>query len=272
MPVPPPEGAPHDVDLRGASSAPDGDLGGAPSGGPATSGVAGRVRRAGAPVGLAVVGVLLLGWWWGSQPLPDAGALSAPRPQETTRQIVVAPDAAAPTADAVVSDPLRELPYATAAPAVPAPASQVDAPTVLRGDHLPGDVVVDPVGVVGDGVMALPRDGRQVGWYRFGAAPGDAEGSAVLAGHVDTLDSGRGALADTRRLEVGDRLQVVRADGSTVDYAVTARVRVGKDALPVDELFVRDGAPRLVLITCGGAWDPDVRHYADNVVVTAEPA
>ena len=223
-------------------------------------------------MGLAVVGVLLLGWWWGTQPLPDAGALSAPRERPATREIVVAPDALTPPDDAVVSERLRELPYATAAPAAPAPAPQVDAPVVLRGDHLPGDVVVDPVGVVGDGVMALPRDGRQVGWYRFGAAPGDAAGSAVLAGHVDTLERGRGALADTRLLQVGDRLQVGRADGSTVDYAVTARVHVGKDALPVDELFARDGAPRLVLITCGGAWDPDVRHYADNVVVTADPA
>lgn len=219
---------------------------------------------------MGVVGVLLLTWWWSSQPLPDAGALSAPRPQAATEQVVVPPDAAPAPDGSVVTDPLRELPYATAAPAVQAPARAVDVPVVLRGDHLPGDVAVDAVGVVPGGAMQLPRDGGRVGWYRFGAAPGDAAGSAVLAGHVDTVDAGRGALADTRSLEVGDDLQVVRSDGSTVDYAVTARVRVGKDALPVDELFDEEGAPRLVLITCGGAWDPDVRHYDDNVVVTAD--
>ena len=276
MPVPPPERAPRDVDPRGASSAPGSDPDGAPSGGPATGRAAGRLRRAGAPLGLTVVGALLIGWWWGSQPLPDAGALAAPGERAATREVVVAPDDAAPSGGDVVTDPLRTLPYATAAPAAPAPAAPVEAPVeapvVLRGDHLPGDVTVDPVGVADGGAMALPRDGRRVGWYRFGAAPGDTAGSAVLAGHVDTRDGGRGALADTRLLEVGDRLQVVRSDGSTVDYAVTARVRVGKEALPVDELFVRDGAPRLVLITCGGAWDPDIRHYVDNVVVTADPA
>lgn len=216
------------------------------------------------------MGVLLLAWWWTSQPLPDAGALTPPRAQESTRQVVVPPDAAAPSAGSTVTDPLRELPYATAAPAAPAPPAAVDAPVLLRGDHLPGDIAVDAVGVVPGGAMQLPQDGRRVGWYRFGAAPGDPAGSTVLAGHVDTLGRGPGALADTRSLQVGDRLQVVRADGSTLDYAVTARVSVVKAALPVDELFDRQGAPRLVLITCGGAWNPDIRHYADNVVVTAD--
>jgi len=32
----------------------------------------------------------------------------------------------------------------------------------------------------------------------------------------------------------------------------------------------RTGAPRLVLVTCGGAWDPERRSYTENVVVTAE--
>jgi hypothetical protein len=38
------------------------------------------------------------------------------------------------------------------------------------------------------------------------------------------------------------------------------------------EVFAAGGPPRLVLITCGGAFDRSTRHYADNVVVFADPA
>ena len=39
----------------------------------------------------------------------------------------------------------------------------------------------------------------------------------------------------------------------------------------MDRWFDRTGAPRLVLVTCGGAFRRDIGHYTDNVVVTAEP-
>ena len=38
----------------------------------------------------------------------------------------------------------------------------------------------------------------------------------------------------------------------------------------MDELFDRDGPPRLVVLTCGGAYDAR-NGYRDNVVVIAEP-
>ena len=37
-------------------------------------------------------------------------------------------------------------------------------------------------------------------------------------------------------------------------------------------VFVQDGPARLVLITCGGDFDYDTRHYLSNVVVTATPS
>jgi hypothetical protein len=56
------------------------------------------------------------------------------------------------------------------------------------------DAPVEPVGIRDDGQMALPDDVDRLGWYRFGPVPG-AEGSAVLAGHVDDAEQGLGALA-----------------------------------------------------------------------------
>jgi hypothetical protein len=45
---------------------------------------------------------------------------------------------------------------------------------------------------------------------------------------------------------------------------------IRKQALPLDELFRRDGPPRLTLLTCGGPFLAEYGSYRDNVVVVAE--
>jgi hypothetical protein len=74
-----------------------------------------------------------------------------------------------------------------------------------------------------------------------------------------------------RDVGVGERVVLAGVDGRTVAYRVTARRELGKAALPAD-LFATGGPPRLVLVTCGGRFDPATRHYTDNVIVYAEPA
>ena len=46
---------------------------------------------------------------------------------------------------------------------------------------------------------------------------------------------------------------------------------VPKPDVPWSDVFVRDGSPRLVLVTCGGSFRRDVRSYTDNIIVTADP-
>jgi hypothetical protein len=60
------------------------------------------------------------------------------------------------------------------------------------------------------------------------------------------------------------------ADGSARRYEVVARAQHDKRALPT-ELWRTSGPETLVLITCGGSFDPERRRYADNIVVTAVP-
>jgi len=119
--------------------------------------------------------------------------------------------------------------------------------------------------------MTVPVDVSTAGWYRFGPVPGDT-GSAVLAGHVDSRSQGRGAFFNLIRVQVGDEVVVLDADGVPSTWVVTAREVVDKDVLPVAELYRRDGPPRLVLITCGGDFDGSARSYVSNVIVVAEPA
>ena len=94
----------------------------------------------------------------------------------------------------------------------------------------------------------------------------------MIDGHVDTASQGPGAFFRLGRMGVGDAVELTDADGSTHRYRVTAAARYPKDVLPAAEVFAQDGPERLVLVTCGGEFDEASRHYADNVVVFADPA
>ena len=127
-----------------------------------------------------------------------------------------------------------------------------------------------PVGVAGDGVMRIPRDARRVGWYRFGPRPGGGAGSVVLAAHVDSRTQGLGVFYPLREADPGDRV-VMTSDRRRWVYRVVARQPFRKRALPLEDLFRREGREVLTLITCGGPYLADAGGYQDNVVVSAVP-
>lgn len=128
---------------------------------------------------------------------------------------------------------------------------------------------VVPMGVRPDGQMELPENLEEAGWYRFGPRPGAEAGSAVIAGHVDSHEQGIGPLAKIREALPGDQVLVFGADGSTGLFQVVSVERIAKAGLPLDEVFRRDGAPVLRIVTCGGEYSGKARSYLDNVVVTA---
>ena len=210
------------------------------------------------PVAVLVAGLAL------AVGVPTAWAVTRPGP------------AAGPPVASVLSTsppapvPAVAAPAVTARPAAPSAVVPVVPPVRLQ---LAGvDAPLDPVGVEPDGAMTLPEDVDRVGWYRFGPAPGDDEGTAVLAGHVDDAEQGLGALAPLREAEVGAEVRVTDASGAVTSWRVVSRELIEKRAVPLDALFQRTGPPRLVLLTCGGEFLPELRSYTDNVVVVAEPA
>lgn len=142
-------------------------------------------------------------------------------------------------------------------------------PVALRIPDLAVESPVVPVGLEPDGVMEVPGV-TEAGWYRHGVEPGSPHGSSVIAAHVD-YGGERGVFFDLRRLEIGDEVEVVDAEGDRHLFVVDQRFQVDKDSLPIPELFRTDGPPALTLITCGGAFDPGARSYRDNVVVRARP-
>lgn len=222
-----------------------------------------RPRRA--PFGVAgFLVALLLAGVGGCGPTAPPGP-SAPAP--TSASAAPAPGAATP--------PPPTPPVVPMAPATPPPPDE-DSRTAPVRVAVPArsiDVPVDPVGVAGDGQMEIPPLAERGGWYRFGADPGDAAGTTVVAAHVDSVASaGTGPFVRLVDVVPGDEVQVGLADGSTRVYVVDAVTRFPKTEARWPDVFTRDGPPRLALVTCGGTFDRDTRHYRDNVLVTAHPA
>jgi hypothetical protein len=159
-----------------------------------------------------------------------------------------------------------ELRHATAAASV-----GVATPTSIRIDSLGIRAQVRPVAIdLGHGTLGIPADIAIAGWWRDGATPGSASGAILVAGHVDSARAGAGAFFALRKAHAGDLVRLRTVGQRTYTYRVVAVRSYPKRALPVG-VYSSRGAPRLVLVTCGGSFDPATGHYADNIVVTAVP-
>lgn len=149
------------------------------------------------------------------------------------------------------------------------PPEEAEPPRRLAIPSVDLAMPISATGVTRDGQMELPSDPQEIGWYRFGALPGDDVGSAVLGGHVDSVRHGTGPLERLAAVKAGSRVAVTSADGQRLLYRVTSVERISKAALPVDRLFDPTVPHRLVIVTCGGRYLPEAGGYEDNIVVIA---
>jgi LPXTG-site transpeptidase (sortase) family protein len=137
---------------------------------------------------------------------------------------------------------------------------------------LPGhaSAAVHPAATVG-GVLKVPENVQQVGWWDGSARAGEPFGSTVIAGHVDSSTGATGFFARLLAMKVGDKV-TVRADSHRLKYRVTSVRKVAKKALATDSQALKQTGPhRLVLITCTGNYHRDRGGYDSNLVVVAKP-
>ena len=200
----------------------------------------------------------------GSRSVEDVGSRDVLAPTSAS------PVPSVPTASASGSPALKPLFESTRIDATkPLTRVQVPEPTRIVIPAINVDAPVDSVGVDDKGRVAVPTDVSRAGWYKWGPAPGNAAGSAMITAHVDGVDQGPGAFFNLGQLNVGDLVQVERSDRSILTYRVIARESFNKKSAPLDEVFARSGPHRLTLVTCGGPFDPQTLVYTDNIIVTA---
>ncbi|HEY5246935.1 MAG TPA: class F sortase [Dermatophilaceae bacterium] len=126
------------------------------------------------------------------------------------------------------------------------------------------DTSLMKLGLEPDGSMSAPPTAFPAGWYTFSPTPGEI-GPSVISGHVDF--NGPGVFLRLHQLKAGDKITVVRADGSKPVFTVTRLLQVPKAKFPSNEVYGKIAYAGLRLITCGGAFDASTGHYVDNLIV-----
>jgi hypothetical protein len=118
--------------------------------------------------------------------------------------------------------------------------------------------------------LSIPPDVQTVGWWTGGGQLVGSTGTVLVAGHVDWAGQGDGALYPLAGIQPGATICTTAATGAVASWAVSSAIAVAKTTLP-QTVFAATGPRRLVVVTCGGAFDSQTGHYADNVVVRATP-
>ena len=208
-------------------------------------------------VGLVLVAVALVTGLGGSTDRPTARAGIDVTKLPSTFQ-AAAPDSTSGATSRVVTAGRR------ANRPQPAPVTLALPRPGVRADVLPV--------VTTDGVLGVPADPADVGWWTGSARPGAPAGSVVIDGHVDSAVNGLGALAVLADVRTDDVVTVTNQAGTTYTYRIYARQVYSKHQPLPAALFATAGPARLVLITCGGRFDEATRSYDFNVVVLASPA
>jgi Sortase domain len=123
------------------------------------------------------------------------------------------------------------------------------------------------LGLTAAGTLQVPSSTSVAGWYTGSARPG-AIGSAVIAGHIDSV-TGPGVFFRLRLMHRGERIYVRRANGSVAVFGVTEVRSYLKSRFPTEAVYGPQPDAELRLITCGGTFDYATGHYLNNVIVFA---
>jgi len=239
---------------------------------PADAGAAGAPRRTRRPgTVLTVVAAVTLVVGGGTAAAVgiagrDAQApppLSAPTTSSEPTPVSSASGPSSPAA--TTPEPTSTLaPAQTVAPAPAAAPVQVSIPSIgVTSDLL-------QLGLQADGTLEVPRgdDFDRAAWYDGSPRPGDV-GPAVIEGHVSSKARGPSVFFELSTLAVGDRVDVLREDGTTASFEVYDLQQFPKDGFPSLQVYGNTPGPELRLITCGGTIAESDGHYTDNIVVFA---
>jgi len=152
----------------------------------------------------------------------------------------------------------------------PAPAHNVrlaarSQPLTLSIPAIELKVPLSELGLNHNHTVQVPTSFAEPGWYRLGPSPGQL-GSAVILGHVDSY-TGPAVFFRLRMLRPGDHVNVTLADGVITHFVVRQVAMYPKTQFPTVTVYGSHGYSALQLVTCGGVFDTQTRHYLSNIVV-----
>lgn len=177
-----------------------------------------------------------------------------------------------PTPSEVITIPVGIATTGAATASPIAPSSSVPNGSPVR-------LIIPSIGVVAgfqytgigtDGVIQIPNNIFDVGWYTGSAEPGSA-GTAVVTGHVAQIRRSvvtqQGVFFSLNKLRVGDNLYVINDRGETTTFAVREIRSYSPAANGSDVFTTRPGGRELNLISCEGVWNQDQLSFSERLVV-----
>ena len=174
-------------------------------------------------------------------------------------------------------------PQPSATPAAIPPSTAAIDRIVIPKFGVDAPVIV--LGLDEDNVMESPDEPCDAGWYDFTSRPGSGS-NAVFSGHVDWFNlgssgckceetggcggAGPAVFWNLKDLEQDDLIEVRLQDGTVYQYRVIARTQVDPDTADIGKIVGPTEREVITLITCGGQFDFEARHYSERVIVRAE--
>lgn len=123
------------------------------------------------------------------------------------------------------------------------------------------------------GVLTIPPIQTGVAWWDGGALAGSSSGTTLLAGHVDWVGYGNGPMQRIWNLKPGTIAVLYGAHGQSERYVAVSLTSYLKTtyAVAASRIIPVHGPNQLVMVTCGGSFDPYQHQWNSDVVATFVP-
>ena len=222
----------------------------------------------------------------GSEPLPSS-IVGRSATAEPTVKPPVGLAGLPPAARAAIAAANHRLETPTYHPGVPVHLDiSIPSPTHPGGVH----ARITSNELNPDNTLFVPSDPTTVSWASEDAQPGSSHGTTILTSHINYVINGQlviGALSDLAwyaQHAIGKQITLRLRDGRAMQYRIVTGREYSKDQLAGNdelrtELYDQTkvyGPPdrpsgRLLLVSCGGAFDQYTGEYEDNVFLYLLP-
>lgn len=174
-----------------------------------------------------------------------------------------------------INTPVKIVPTAikaqsTITAATSAPLTINGSPVHLNIPKLGIDAAFQYNGLTALGVMEIPNNVIDVGWYTGSPHPGE-KGVAIITGHVAQIRGGvvtkQGVFARLRELTTGDTF-TIRDDRGILKTFIVRESHAYDPAADTNDIFSsNDNESHIRLITCEGVWGADKQSFTKRLVV-----
>ncbi|WP_169447442.1 class F sortase [Paenibacillus fonticola] len=127
---------------------------------------------------------------------------------------------------------------------------------------------VEPVGVLPNGQMDVPKHTNLVGLLHPGVIAGE-RGNMVMDGHVDSY-TGPAVFFNLKKLKTGDQIVVRNQKRRQLTYIVQSVEAYRTAEAPVDKVFGETDVPMLNLVTCTGKYSRKKKEHEQRLIVFAK--